>query len=241
MFGQVEKDPLVRGEKFVLRSEILEQDREILVSLPPDYKNGEDSYPVHIILDAEITFEAYAGVVHLMHMADQIPDAIVVGIPNIDRAYDLDFMRNGASFLDFITQELIPVVDSSYRTEGERLLAGYSVAGNYVWYVFFEGSAYFSRYLSGSPYGLFLFYNRHLYNLPEVLPESRAVYTSMGNDDLQDQFGPYKEFCSELEQMAVKRLEFRYDILDGRDHNSAILPNWYDGLAYLYKSWKPGE
>jgi len=68
-FGQTDKAPLVRGEKFVLKSEILKQDREIMVSLPPDYKAGQKSYPVHFILDAEITFEAYAGVVHLMHIA----------------------------------------------------------------------------------------------------------------------------------------------------------------------------
>jgi predicted alpha/beta superfamily hydrolase len=132
-------------------------------------------------------------------------------------------------------------VDSSYRTDEERLIAGYSVAGNYVLYTFFEGSAYFSRYLSGSPYGLYLFYNKHLYNLPDSFPASQRVYTSMGNKDKEDQFGPFVDFCKELEQMAVKELDFRYDTLDGRDHNSAILPNWYDGLAFLYKDWSAGE
>jgi hypothetical protein len=233
------KDPLVLGEKFVLKSEILEQEREIMISLPRGYEEGKGSYPVHVILDAEITFEAYAGVVHLMFMADQIPDAIVVGIPNIDRSFDLDFLRNGAKFLEFLTQELIPHVDNSYRTTEERLIAGYSVAGNYVMYAFFEGSEYFSKFLSGSPYGLYLFYNTHLYNLPDALPEPRDVYTSMGAEDLEDQLGPFKEFCGVLESLTIEGFNFKNEVTDKRDHNSNILPNWHDGLAYLYRDWKP--
>lgn len=238
-FGQEGKDPLVLGEKFMLKSEILKQEREILVSLPPDYEAGEKSYPVHFILDAEITFEAYSGVVHLMHLAGQIPDAIVVGIPNIDRNYDLDFLRNGSDFLEFITRELIPVIDSSYRTKEDRLMAGYSVAGNYVMYAFFTGREYFSRYLSGSPYGLFLFYAKHLYNLPDKFPKTQVVYTSMGKADLQDQFGPFQEFCQELDQTSIEGFDFKYEVVDHRNHETNILPNWYDGLAFLYKDWNP--
>lgn len=229
---------MILGEKFVLQSEVLNQDREILVSLPPDYESGDGSYPVHFILDAEITFEAYAGVVHLMHMADQIPDAIVVGIPNIDRSYDLDFMRNGAKFLEFITRELIPVIDSAYRTADERLIAGYSLAGNYVMYAFFNGHEYFTRFLSGSPYGLYLFY-KSLNLLPEAFPKPKAVYASMGREDKQEQVGPYLDFCKELEQISIQGFEFRYDILDHRNHDTNILPNWEDGLTYLYRNWKP--
>jgi predicted alpha/beta superfamily hydrolase len=235
----LEKAPLVLGEKFVLKSEVLGQDRDILISLPRGYEAGEASYPVHVILDAEITFEAYAGVVHLMHMADQIPDAIVVGIPNIDRSYDLDFLRNGANFLTFLTRELLPEMDRSYRTTEDRLIAGYSVAGNYVMYAFFEGSGFFNRFLSGSPYGLYLFYNTHLYNLPDALPEPRRVYTSMGSDDLEDQLGPFKEFCAVLDSLSIEGFDFRYDVLEKQDHNSNILPNWHQGLAYLYKDWSP--
>lgn len=236
---EIGKDPLVLGEKFVLKSEILEQDREILISLPRGYEEGESSYPVHVVLDAEITFEAYSGVVHLMHMADQIPDAIVVGIPNMDRSFDLDFLRNGARFLEFLTQELIPQVDNAYRTNSERLIAGYSVAGNYVMYTFFEGSSYFTRFLSGSPYGLYLFYNTHLYNLPDALPEPRVVYTSMGTEDLEAQLGPFKEFCGVLDSLSIEGFDFKYEVTNQRDHNSNILPNWHDGLAYLYRDWKP--
>lgn len=237
-FGQTEKLSLIQGEKFVLKSEILDQDREILVSLPPDYEAGDGSYPVHIILDAEITFEAYAGVVHIMHMAEQIPDAIVVGIPNIDRSFDLDFMRNGAKFLEFITQELIPVIDGDYRTTEERLIAGYSVAGNYVMYAFFYGQEYFSRFLSGSPYGMHLFF-KSLNLLPDGFAKPKVVYTSMGSEDKPEQVGPFLEFCEELARIPIDGFEFRYELLDHKDHNTNILSNWEDGLSYLYRNWNP--
>ncbi|MEN8193322.1 MAG: alpha/beta hydrolase-fold protein, partial [Bacteroidota bacterium] len=88
-FGQIEKSPINIGESFTINSEILNQEREIFVWLPQGYDTSEYSYPIHFLLDGEITFLSYSGIVHIMSLAGQIPEAIVIGIPNINRDFDL--------------------------------------------------------------------------------------------------------------------------------------------------------
>jgi len=234
-FGQTEKVPLLLGEKFILKSEILGQDREILVRLPREYDAGKDAYEVHFILDGEITFEGYAGVVDIMSAADQIPDVIVVGIPNIDRGQDLNPGGNGAKFLEFITRELVPLIDNEYRTQDERLIAGYSMAGNFIMYAFFKGQTYFNKFLSGSPYRLDLYDEEQMNLLPDAFQSPKAIYTSMGKEDSQEQVKSYLDFCEKLESKSFDNFSFKYELVDRRNHNTNILPNWQDGLAYLYK------
>ena len=42
-----------------------------------------------------------------------------------------------------------------------------------------------------------------------------------------------------LDEYAYRTGNFKYEFVDGRDHNTNILPNWQDGLAYLYRNWNP--
>ena len=230
---------MLLGEKFILKSEILDQNREILVRLPNGYGAGKDAYAVHFILDGEITFKAYTGVVDIMVAADLIPDVIVVGIPNIDRGQDLNPAKNGAKFLEFITLELVPAIDNEYRTQDERLIAGYSMAGNYVMYAFFEGQTYFNKFLSGSPYRLDLYNEGQMNLLPDTFQSPKAVYTSMGKEDRQEQVTSYQDFCKKLDAKSIANFSFKYELVDKRNHDTNILPNWQDGLAFLYLYWKP--
>ena len=237
--GQTQKLPLLLGEKFILTSEILNQDREILVRLPNGYTAGKDSYEVHFILDGEITFKAYTGVVDIMVAAELIPDVIVVGIPNVDRRFDLNPRQNGGKFLEFITRELIPLIDSEYRTKSERLIAGYSMAGNYAIYAFLKGHDSFDKFLSGSPYRLDLYDENQISLLPDAFQSPKAVYTSIGKEDMQEQVQTFMDFCKMLESKSMDGFTFRHELIDGRNHDTNILPNWQDGLAFLYSNLKP--
>ena len=85
--------------------------------------------------------------------AGLVPDAIVVGIPNTrgnrERDQTPPFMKTsvddansplggGEKFLAFIEQELIPFIDTNYRTSGYRTLTGNSRGGLFVLYSLFE-------------------------------------------------------------------------------------------------------
>ena len=84
--------PIVQfGESHTLHSKLLNQDRPYWVAVPASYyvKANSDRYPVLYLLDAEWNFYLAGAVVQFMNQSRQMPEFIVVGVPNIDREHDL--------------------------------------------------------------------------------------------------------------------------------------------------------
>ena len=181
---------LERTEVRTLHSENIDQDYELLISLPRSYNLNNSSYPVMISLDAYINFLIVKGCVDGFTSPFQLmPEVILVGIsyggdesnslakwiagrtrdltPNqnsateeyykkfiTDRGYDsVDVQTGGASlFLDFIRQELLPYIDSNYRTDLEnKMLFGASFGGLFALYTIFHAPDTFNKYLVESP------------------------------------------------------------------------------------------
>jgi predicted alpha/beta superfamily hydrolase len=168
------EEPVVIGERLVIRSDILDEDRPYLVSLPESYNDRTYSprrYPVLYVLDGETQFLTAVGIVN--HMGNpknnrnmRIPEMIVVAIPNTtDRMRDLtptkslrDFNGNdapeystsggGARFLQFIKNELIPTVEKNYRTRPFRTFAGHSLGGMTVLHSLLTQPGLFQNYIA---------------------------------------------------------------------------------------------
>ena len=126
-----------------LRSAILNEERRVIIHLPRNYAlNATDKYPVMYVLDGTSQDQHTADKITVLADAGLVPDAIVVGIPNTrgnrERDQTPPFMRTsvddansplggGDKFLAFIEQELIPFIDTNYRTSGYRTLTGNSL------------------------------------------------------------------------------------------------------------------
>ena len=193
-FGQVVNKPICIGEKIAIRSEVLNQDREILIKLPENYKNTDLTFPTHYVLDGDIIFYSYSSIVELKSKNGDIPEAIVIGIPNIDRNFDLNPRANGDNFLNFITKELIPYIDNKYRTNENRILTGYSMAGNFVIYTLLNGHDSFNMFLSGSPYRLDIYKDSQMDLFWDNLKTKKTFYTSMGSKDQAKQLEFFNVF-----------------------------------------------
>src|SRR6266404_1831868 len=84
------------GKRFTLHSDILHEDRNFWVYLPRSYQNtvfAPKQYPVLYILDGDAHFHSASGAVQFMSDGNngntQIPELIVVAIPNTFRTRDL--------------------------------------------------------------------------------------------------------------------------------------------------------
>lgn len=238
LYGQVESEPICIGEKFIIKSKVLNQEREIFIRLPQNYENTDSIYPIHYVLDGEATFSSYSSIVELKSHNKEIPKAITIGIPNIDRNFDFDPRGNGVNFLEFITKELIPFVDKKYRTNKKRIIIGYSLGGNFVMYAFFNGTEFFNMFLSGSPYRLDLFLNYDMDSFNDNGETKKIVYTSMGNNDQAKQLEFFNVFCDQLEKKNNSSVDFKYEVVANRNHDNNFLINWQDGLDYFYKDWR---
>ncbi len=77
------------GTQYILKSEILQEDRPIIVSLPTGYENNKDNYPVLYLLDGLGNIKHQVGTVELLTESGIIPPMIIVAIESLDRARDL--------------------------------------------------------------------------------------------------------------------------------------------------------
>jgi predicted alpha/beta superfamily hydrolase len=142
---------IVLGTIDVLRSAILNEDREVDVYVPAsaaDPSYAKRDYPVVYLLDGDAHFYTVAAMIRQLSQANantEFPEMIVVGIPNTKRTRDLTPTHvdkvpgmddreakssgGGEKFMAFIENELIPHIDSAYPTAPYRVLIGHSLGG----------------------------------------------------------------------------------------------------------------
>ncbi len=169
--GQIKSqdtESIILGTKHMLHSNILNEAREYWISLPDSYDEEQSShkrYPVLMILDGNVHFKSIAGVVNY-HSSDayrswKIPEMIVVGVMNVDRRRDytpdkvITVRENnsggGERFLNFLEDELIPELDTHYRTAPYRILFGHSLSALLTTHAYMKEKSLFSAFIAVDP------------------------------------------------------------------------------------------
>ncbi len=146
-----------------MHSEILGEQRRLIVMLPKEYKNTLSTYPTLYILDAESRLKEASEAVQFLMDNHFIPPVIMVGINNTDRFRDMTpvdsvLMKSlyptrghADTFLWVLRNEIIPFVNKNFRASSRRVLAGYDYSGNFVLNTFIKGNDIFDKYLCISP------------------------------------------------------------------------------------------
>ena len=144
---------------------------ELYIKLPEEYSENTDvKYPVIYTTDATVHMEMLYGATEFL-----MPNVILVGIsyqkdlvgkpPFVSRFRDYEVTEYGkpetqarleggqvSHYLDFIRNEVIPYVDTKYRTiPNERSYFGYSLGGAFGAYTLFAQPDTFKNYILGSP------------------------------------------------------------------------------------------
>ncbi len=160
---------LIIGKTDSLRSEILDETRNIWVHVPDEATGaifGQTTYPVLYLLDGPGHFHAVTGMLKNLGDNGIVPRMVVVGIPNTDRTRDLTpthvdvmfgdsvFARTsggGAEFMDFVEKELIPYVERNYPVTSYRTFVGHSFGGLAAVYSLLSRPHLFSNYVAIDP------------------------------------------------------------------------------------------
>lgn len=154
-------DPVVIGTHRNLHSEILDEDRPLLVSLPEDYEESAISYPVLYVPYGDQVRGYFAEAVHVVaRLTDEgsIPPMIIVGVANVDRYRDLSPVgRQGnpsgiEPFSRFVENELLPFVDREYRTEDFRVLVGPQAGAAFGFYTLANRKGLFDAFILENPF-----------------------------------------------------------------------------------------
>jgi hypothetical protein len=125
----------------------------VYIYLPASYAKGTATYPVIYATDGSTSFPPEGRFVNFKKILQRHGiDAILVGISGTERR-EKDYNLPGAiAYHAFITQELIPFVESHFRADPKRrILSGISFGGSFVVTALFleaPNTLFFSHYIS---------------------------------------------------------------------------------------------
>ena len=253
----VKKNPSVtiaNSEQFTLYSSNTQQEYKIYIHLPMSYSRSDTTYPVIYGLDADIGFGMSSEMSKLLSFREEMPEVIGVGIaygaypgqegnnrmrdftPTVDEKYPTS--GGAENFFKFIHDELIPVIDSKYRTNpNDRTLSGASLSGLFSLYVLFEHHGIFKRYKISSPSLWWdddvTFANEKKYaENNSDLPAN--VFLSVG--DVERTAESWKNLVQILEDRNYKSLILTTMIFDDAPHLTACILAGVRGMKAIFSS-----
>lgn len=131
-------DKVVIGEYDKIHSEILNEDRILLVSLPEGYEKSKLDYPVAYLFYGDRVMQYFAPAITTIDNLSSdgfMPQMIVIGIGNNDRYRDFlpvnkeGFNQGTENFLKFLREELFPFVEQKYRVKNSRIFISPQASG----------------------------------------------------------------------------------------------------------------
>lgn len=236
-----ENEPPVEGAvSTILRSGVLNQDREYFVHLPEGYESNTTArFPVIYVLDGTSQSGHTAASASLMARVGLIPSLIVVGVPSIDgetrnRDYTPPDMRldtdgadtqKGAAdrFLSYLETELIPEIERKYRTTRPRMLAGWSRGGLFVVYSQIAAAATFDARFAHSP-ALWredsLIVNRLEQALSAPAMPQAFFFLSLGDGENEKMTAAFRSAVGMLERSVPPTIRWKAYFSAGGTHDS---------------------
>jgi len=249
-----QENQIVFGERVNIKSELLNQERELLVRLPENYEGSTNRYPVMYLLDGSTHFYYVSAFVKSIAAQKYMPEMIIVAVKNINRTHDLtpsaavhpyygpDPVGGGADkFIQFFSEELVPYIENKYRAGNYRIIAGHSQAGQFVTYTLFNYPDLFDAYLACSP-ALQWDDKRIIKSAGSVLDKGfedrKDYFISVGANELEEYLDFIPEFVSILKQKVPKNLFFTDYEIPKAHHGNASFTFFHYALTDLFDGWR---
>lgn len=266
LFSQTTKNSIIIGTKHSIKSEIINETYSYNIYLPPSYETSSNKkYIVAYVLDGDKSkFHEVTGIIQSMnskeHLKNQIPELIVVSIENNNRFRDFTpthstnyleqeniaaFSSSGRAddFLRFLEKELIPKIDSTYRTLSKNMIIGHSLGGLFAIHSLLESPNLFSYYILIDPSWFWdnNYVGRRAKKVLQQRPDMEAeVYISLANN-LQDDERHYQwgqEFFQILDRHSSPKLNAKIQYFEDEKHLTVPLLSTYYGLLFIFDGFE---
>ncbi len=245
-------------ERLTLKSQVLNEERVALVRTPPGYAKNQQRYPVLYMTDGQAQLAHTISTIEFLVREGKLPDLIVVAIGNTDRTRDLTPTKarmrradNGAwlnfptsggadNFLKFIETELIPQVESQYRTQPYRLFAGHSFGGLFALHAFLSKPALFNSVIAVSPT---MEWDEHYVSrraelfVKERRELRRTLIVTLAEESAETEAG-FNRFKTVFAKHAPSQLTWDMPLMKDEDHGSVVLRSHYHGLRKTFVDWQ---
>ncbi len=239
--------------EYILKSDINHVSYRLSISLPAQYSDSVNSrFPVLYFLDGNVWLPLASSVLQSINKLEFIEPIIMVGIGYevetfeydvVQRTYDYtptpDYsadssmtfryktpIRSGGAdtFLLVLEQEIIPFIDSLFRTNNSRTIAGHSLGGLFATYVLLEKPRLFSNYIIASPAAwwdddILLLQLKARKNM--VMPDGK-VLLGIGEKETKRMRYSAAKLKNLLRNKMKKKDCFRFERVKGCDHFTVI-------------------
>jgi len=221
--------------------------RRLKIQVPRNYEANVDTmYPVIVVFDGDYLFEPVAGIADYYSYWDEMPDAIIVGINQIN-SKPLDFSCDeinglpadtGAAFFEFITYDLFNFIDNNYRTVPFRTIIGHGESANFLNFYLFQEKPFFNAYISLSP----RFTPKMELRLKEQFTDLQTpIYYSLttAEDDRKKSRTSIGALNKVLESISNDNLRYNYNYYKGKSHYELVNHAIPTAFEKIYKAYKP--
>ncbi|TXD52991.1 MULTISPECIES: alpha/beta hydrolase-fold protein [unclassified Polaribacter] len=217
-----------------LNSDILETTRNIRIFIPEGYERDKiKNYPLAIVLDEDYLFDIYVANSILFAKKDKAPQQIVVGVSMEEtKGQDISFNINSgvltataSYFYDFLRDEVLFYMESTYRTSPFVSLVGQGYSANLITHFLKEDTAFINSFICiNASFSDFIGQELNSYNLAKFSQKDNTFYFYTNNST---SFSSDKQLKIDLIQKALAGLEIKNfnvinDVIDTYSYVSAI-------------------
>ncbi len=235
-----------------LSSTMVGREYNLLVQFPRGYDDETKSFPVVFVLDAQWDFPLVQAIYGSQYYDGFVPAFVIVGItwggenPRHDslRAADLTPTNargvpqsgNAPKFLSFIKSELIPFVESKFRTTHDRTLMGSSYGGLFTLYAMFQETGIFKRYVLTSP--AIGFDNGVIYDFEKDYAKKNSslpVRLFMAHGEVEGGVPGFEKWVEQLNGREYKGLQMQTRVLENTGHSGTKAEGYTRGLQWVFE------
>ncbi len=254
-----------------IRSATLDEFRPYLVYTPPSYEDSTvtpQHYPVLYLLDGDGHFHSVSGLIQILgtgvNATYVVPEMIVVAIPNTARSRDLTPTRverapdggplppglantgGNARLFTFLQTELIPHIESQYRTLPYRVFVGHSLGGITVLNALYTIPETFNGYIAIDPslwWDDRVLLRRAREYFASARLEGKALWVAQANTNTpgdtarNNHFEAITQFNAIMKTFDRSGLRYGFRYYDDDSHGSVPLIATYDALRFFFEGY----
>ncbi len=229
-----------------LNSEKLGDARQLKIQLPRNYDTSDKKYPVIYVFDGDYLFEPVAGVTDYYAYWEDIPEAIVVGINQFKKRNEDCFydeanslpVETGAAFFEFISMELVPYINKTFRTENFKVAVGHGKTANFINYFLLKGIPLFQAYVVLSP-DLVPDMATYLEERFSKIEQKTFYYLAASNNDVKSIKTNTEVLSKSLAAIENANVLKTFEIFDGPSHYSLPVHAIPKALESIFLVFQP--
>ncbi len=244
-----QKDPEIKtinisfGKQFNMSSNILKEERMLLIHTPAGYKKSNKKYPVIYVLDGNNHFSHTTIAATLLAENDRMPASIIVAIPNNNGTRQRDLGNGRENFKKYIKEEVIPFVNNNYRTLNHKTLFGHSMAGAFTLNYLATEPTLFDNYIAASPV-VQIFNSELLEQFSTLFKNNKTLskplyFTLTGvTEEGQDTTDAMNNFVALLKKEAPISFRWKYDFIEDQIHMTTPYLTMYKGFTEVFQDFQ---